>query len=121
MAASVWIALNSGVRPPLSPGTFTVRFSALTMPVVTVPASPSGDPGHRVRRAADGRLGRAAAAEAGGRVEQAPAVTRATGDVPRRTARHERDGKRGTHRRHRGPALALAGHRGAEGVCRIAP
>ena len=44
MAASVWIALNSGLRSPFSPGTSTVRLSALTMPVVTVPDRPSGEP-----------------------------------------------------------------------------
>ena len=44
IAASVWIALmnawSSGLRSPAETG----RLSALTMPVVTVPASPSGAP-----------------------------------------------------------------------------
>ncbi len=45
IAASVWMALNSGLRPPpASAGTSTVRFNALTMPVVTVPDKPSGEP-----------------------------------------------------------------------------
>jgi hypothetical protein len=44
IAASVWMALKSGLRAPPSPGTSTVRFRALTMPVVTVPDRPSGEP-----------------------------------------------------------------------------
>lgn len=43
MAASVWIALmNAGAES--SPPADTGRFSALTMPVVTVPCRPSGAP-----------------------------------------------------------------------------
>src|SRR5450631_3495606 len=44
IAASVWIALRyDGCEPSLAP-VVTGRLIALTMPLVTVPASPSGDP-----------------------------------------------------------------------------
>ena len=42
MAASVWIALMKASSP--SPPAVTGRLSALTMPAVTVPWSPSGEP-----------------------------------------------------------------------------
>ena len=42
IAASVWIALMNAVSP--SPPAVTGRLSALTMPEVTVPCRPSGDP-----------------------------------------------------------------------------
>ena len=44
IAASVCTAPTSSAWPPLSPGTWTVRSSALTMPDVTVPERPSGAP-----------------------------------------------------------------------------
>ena len=44
IAASVWMADTSSACRPLSPGTWMVRSSALTMPEVTVPDSPSGAP-----------------------------------------------------------------------------
>ncbi len=44
MAASVCTAETSSAWPPLSPGTWTVRSSALTMPEVTVLDRPSGAP-----------------------------------------------------------------------------
>ena len=43
MAASVWMALRTDSSPAASPGR-TGRFLALTIPVVTVPLSPSGEP-----------------------------------------------------------------------------
>ena len=42
IAASVWIALMNAVSP--SPPAVTGRLSALTMPVVTVPLRPRGEP-----------------------------------------------------------------------------
>ena len=44
MAASVWIAPTSSAALLSSPGTWTLRSSALTMPEVTVPDNPSGAP-----------------------------------------------------------------------------
>ena len=44
MAASVWIALMNEVSPRSRRRRCTGRFRALTMPVVTVPARPSGEP-----------------------------------------------------------------------------
>ena len=44
MAASVCTADTSSADLSLSPGTSTVRLSALTMPDVTVPDKPSGAP-----------------------------------------------------------------------------
>jgi hypothetical protein len=42
--ASVWIAPTRCAVPPLSDGTRTYLFSALTIPAVTVLVSPSGEP-----------------------------------------------------------------------------
>ena len=49
IAASVWMALMNAASPP-SPLAVTGRFSALTMPVVTVPAQAErrADGDHRV-------------------------------------------------------------------------
>ncbi len=44
MAASVWIAGYVVELPWSSEPTFTGRFSALTMPLVTVASRPNGDP-----------------------------------------------------------------------------
>ena len=44
MAASVWIAGYVVLLPSSSEPTFTGRFSALTMPLVTVDSSPNGEP-----------------------------------------------------------------------------
>src|SRR5215471_2122521 len=44
MGASVWIADTSSAAESFSPGTWMVRSSALTMPDVTVPDRPSGEP-----------------------------------------------------------------------------
>ena len=43
MGASVWMALMNDVSP-VPPPAVTGRSSALTMPLVTVPSRPSGDP-----------------------------------------------------------------------------
>src|SRR5271155_500268 len=57
IAASVWIASRTVFWLPVSPVVDTGRLSALTMPVVTVPSRPSGDPtaitGWPTRRFAD--------------------------------------------------------------------
>ncbi len=44
IAASVWIASSTVFWLRRSPPAATGRFSALTMPTVTVPSSPSGEP-----------------------------------------------------------------------------
>ncbi len=44
IAASVWIASRYGVGEPSSPDSGPARSRAETMPAVTVPASPSGEP-----------------------------------------------------------------------------
>jgi hypothetical protein len=44
MAASVWIASMTSSATPGAPPASTGRFSADTMPLVTVPARPSGEP-----------------------------------------------------------------------------
>ena len=57
IAASVWMASSTVFWLPVSPVVDTGRLSALTMPVVTVPARPSGEPtaitGWPTRRLAD--------------------------------------------------------------------
>ena len=44
IAASVWMASSTVFWFPASPPAATGRFSALMMPVVTVPSRPSGEP-----------------------------------------------------------------------------